>query len=375
MKKNLKKITQSLAYFLCIWIGNGFFLGTLMLLYPVRWWANLARNQHWDTRYETMGVLFLIFVLILVSYRISRALFRWQLTKQNGLSTFYSTVFPLGLSLLALGLLLQPNLVNGTSANAPLSKQFFIGSYPDEQKIKQLKEEGFTAIISLLHPAVVPFEPMLLKEERALAQKYQIKLIEAPMLPWVSNNTASLKRIASIAHQKGGKYYIHCYLGKDRVNLVKKHIQAIIGKDGVYGQSSHRTFEEMGHFERGELYRLADGVYLSPYPTNEEFLAFFLAGNVKSVVNLMDSTVNEQQRRIVEERDILEKANLRFSNLSADQNPKPSALKPIIDSILRLPKPVVIHHWKSDSEQAIRFMKAYQQQTNNRIIHLNSSHE
>ena len=76
---------------------------------------------------------------------------------------------------------------------------------------------------------------------------------------------------------------------------------------------------EMGHFERGDLYKIADKIYLSPYPTNEEFLAFFLAGNVKSVVNLMDSTSTEQKGRIIEERNILQNAGIHFSNLAVNQ--------------------------------------------------------
>ena len=366
---------ESQLYFLCIWLFTGFFLGTITLLFPVRWWATVARNEQWDSRFENLGVGILILLLIVLSFRMSRALFRWQLIKKNVWISLLSWFFPFSFSLLALALLLQPNLMNGNTLNTQLNQQFVVGAYPDEAKIKQLKKEGYTAIISLLHPAVVPFEPMLLKEEKAIAKKYNLTVIEAPMLPWVSDNSESLKLIETLARTSKGKYYIHCYLGKDRVNLVKKHISAIVGPESVLGKSTHRSFEEMGYFERGDLYRLADSIYLSPYPTNEEFLAFFLAGSVKSVVNLMDSTSNEQKGRIVEERKILQSEGIQFTNLSVTQTTNKQDLYSIIDSILLLPKPLVIHHWQSNSVHALYFMDAFKKQTQLTTINLNTKHE
>jgi protein tyrosine phosphatase (PTP) superfamily phosphohydrolase (DUF442 family) len=366
---------ESQLYFLCIWLFTGFFLGTITLLFPVRWWATVARNEQWDSRFENLGVGILILLLIVLSFRMSRALFRWQLIKKNVWISLLSWFFPFSFSLLALALLLQPNLMNGNTLNTQLNQQFVVGAYPDEAKIKQLKKEGYTAIISLLHPAVVPFEPMLLKEEKAIAKKYNLTVIEAPMLPWVSDNSESLKLIETLARTSRGKYYIHCYLGKDRVNLVKKHISAIVGSSAVIGEITHRSFEEMGHFERGDLYKIGDKIYLSPYPTNEEFLAFFLAGNVKSVVNLMDSTSTEQKGRIVEERKILQNAGIHFSNLTVNQTTNAQVLTTIIDSVLHLPKPIVIHHWQSNSVHAIHFINAFKKQTQLTAINLNTKHE
>ncbi len=374
MKTEKLVFAESQLYFLCIWLFNGFFLGTITLLFPVRWWATLARNQQWDTRFENVGVILLILLLIVVSFRVSRALFRWQLTKKNVWISLSFWLLPFAFSLLALALLLQPNLMNGHTENTQLNQQFVVGAYPDEAKIKQLKKEGFTAIISLLHPAVVPFEPMLLQEEKVLAKKYNLTVIEAPMLPWVSNNSESLKRIESIARSSKGKYYIHCYLGKDRVNLVKKYISGIVGSSAVIGETKHRSFEEMGHFERGDLYKIADKIYLSPYPTNEEFLAFFLAGSVKSVVNLMDSTSTEQKGRIVEERNILQNAGIHFSNLAVNQTTNAQVLNSIIDSVLHLPKPIVIHHWQSNSAHAQYFINAFKKQTQFTPLNLNTKH-
>ena len=38
---------------------------------------------------------------------------------------------------------------------------FMFGPYPDIDILKKIKREEYSAVISLLHPAVLPFEPQL----------------------------------------------------------------------------------------------------------------------------------------------------------------------------------------------------------------------
>lgn len=365
MKIQFAAITQSWFYFAFIWLCAGFASGTLILLFPLRWWINTVRANQFAEIYERLGVIGFILLLFLLSFWLSRKLFNWQKQQQRLVISFISGFFPLVFALAALMLLLQPQFINTTSEQQQVSQQFTIGSYPTEEKIKELKAEGYTGIISLLHTAVVPFEPVLLAQEKAAALKYDIKLVEAPMLPWVSDNTASLKIIEGIIRTNQGKYYIHCYLGKDRVNLVRNLISRLAGEALIEAEAhtARRTFEQMGNFERGDLYRLSKDIYLTPYPTKEEFLAFFLAGNVKTVVNLLDSTDVDDQKRIVEERDILKNGAIDFKNYTFHAIMPQNELLAMVDSVLKLPKPIVIHHWNTTCPEAVLFMKLYTQKT------------
>lgn len=370
MKIKPKKI----LLFLFIWLCIGFALGTLTLLFPVRWWVTYARQHQFSGGQENLGVLISMALLIVLSFLLSRCIYHWQLNAQSKRYTLLSVFIPFLFALGALMVLMQPQWVTDNDDNSKLSEQFTVGVYPTEEKIKALKEGGYTAIITLLHPAVVPFEPVLLSEEEKLARKYDIQLIKAPMLPWVSDNTTSLQTIERLAKNKNARYYVHCYLGKDRVNLVKNLLIRLSGEEAIKidSLSANRTFEQMKQFERGDLFRLAPGVYFTPYPTKEEFLAFFLAGEVKTVINLMDATNPDHQRRIQEEEEILKSSDIRFKNYTlniAHPNLK-ATLKHILDSIAHLPKPIVVHHWNTTCPEARLFMKEFAAQQQEKPIKL-----
>src|SRR5689334_18146270 len=151
-----------------IWLFTGFALGSLILLWPLRIWINYIRDNNYSATAETAGVLVLIGVLLIISFRASLALFHWHASRKKMIVTVFAIAIPLTSSSYALYLLMNPDMVNKGVNNAEVTQKITIGPYPTEKKIKELKEEGFTAVISLLHPAVVPFEPELLNKEEAL---------------------------------------------------------------------------------------------------------------------------------------------------------------------------------------------------------------
>ncbi len=363
--------------FLFIWVCTGFTLGTLTLLWPVRWWVTFARTNQYAARWENTGVLLLIALLIGCSFWLSRQIFLVQRKANQKKYTLLSTVLPFVCAFGVLTLFLQPELINDQQ-NAQVTEQFTIGPYPTEEKMTALKEQGYTAIISLLHPAVVPFEPTLMAQEEELAKKYKMNLIQAPMLPWVSDNEASLKIIETLARNKNERYYVHCYLGKDRVNLVKNLLVQLAGEEAIKIDklSANRTFEHMKNFERGDLYRLAPGIYFTPYPTKEEFLAFFLAGDVKTVINLMDSTNINHQKRIKEEYEILKNSDIQFQNyiLNVAHPNLKNELQQLLIAVNNVPKPVVVHHWNTVSPEARLFIKEFAKQNQQKPINLNQNH-
>jgi protein tyrosine phosphatase (PTP) superfamily phosphohydrolase (DUF442 family) len=377
-----KKITwyqwffNSWPFLLSIWLFIGFALGTLILLFPLRSWVSFARERQLSELGERMGVVVLILELVIVSFIISLKIFNWQKRKRKAAVTFAAIAIPLVLALSALALFMSPELVNRGSESSQLSQQFTIGPYPTEAKIRSLKKEGFTGIISLLHPAVVPFEPQLIHEEEEASKEIGIELIKAPMLPWIGDNTSSLNTIERLVKSGKGRYYVHCYLGKDRVNVVKNTIARITGdssKIRLETAHSQRTFESIKSFERGEIYKLADDVYLTPYPTNEEFLAFFLAGKVKSVVNLMDKSVKENGDWIEKEKSELQKTTVQFHLYSLREDAPAKTIQQVVDSVLSLPKPIVVHRWNTKSEATLQFRKLFFRKTGIAALNLSTN--
>ena len=346
-----------------IWLFTGFALGTVILLWPLRIWINYVRDHNYTDITEKIGVMILIMLLIIISFRISLTLFKCHVTNKKVIVTLLVIIFPLIASACALYLFMNPDIVNKGTANEPVTQRFTIGPYPTEEKIKELKKEGYTTVISLLHPAVVPFEPELLNKEEILLKKYNMQLIKAPMLPWIADNSASLKIVEDVVKNGKGKYYIHCYLGKDRVNVAKNLILRLSGSVSNMTTENNRTFEGMGSFERGNIYKLDTACYMPPFPTDEEFLAFFLAGQIKTVVNLMDSSVEENKPWIQKERTALASNGIVFKNMAIDVKSSPKEIENVIDSILALPKPLVVHHWNTTCPESKLFRKFYYQKT------------
>ena len=170
------------------------------------------------------------------------------------------------------------------------NSRFTFGSYPSKEELMQLKEEGYETIITLLHPAVTPFEPVLLKEEEKLCKEAGIKLLSIPMLPWISENEEAIEKIKQIALKPTGKYYVHCYLGKDRVNVVKRLITSFSENKQVKfnDKENARSLDNLKMMERGPVSKLGIGIYYSPYPTDEEYMGYVIAAGVQQVISLMD---------------------------------------------------------------------------------------
>ena len=122
--------------------------------------------------------------------------------------------------------------------------RFIFGAYPDEATLRRLKRDGVTAVISLQHPAVLPFEPASIEAEKKAARAVGVRFIHAPMLPWVSENQAALEQIRRIAQSGAGVYYVHCGLGRDRTNVVRRMLAA----DGV-STATHRSIAKASTFE------------------------------------------------------------------------------------------------------------------------------
>jgi protein tyrosine phosphatase (PTP) superfamily phosphohydrolase (DUF442 family) len=358
------------AFLAFCWLFNGFAMGTVILLWPVRIWVNYVRDNNLPGYLEPAGVVVFIVVLVIASFRLSLQIFQWQLLTSSRLWRVASLGIPAVAAAIALWLFLHPDIINKGENNTSVSEKFTLGPYPDEAKIAELKKAGYTDIISLLHPAVVPFEPRLIKEEEGAAAKANIHLIRAPMLPWIGDNEASLKTIADIVKNGKGKYYIHCYLGKDRVNVVKNLIVRLSGSINGATEESQRTFEGAGAFERGELYRIDTGVYVTPYPTDEEFLSFFLAGHVKTVINIMDSTANDAKPWVTKEMLALKQNAIVFKQVAIHINTTEEAFNKLVDSIRVWPKPLVIHHWNTACPESVLLRKAYYNLTKSQQVNL-----
>jgi hypothetical protein len=174
-----------------------------------------------------------------------------------------------------------------------VGSRFTFGPYPDADRMAGLGREGFTGVISLLSP-VVPFEAVLLGQERAAAAAAGLELIEAPMLPWVSENRSSLDRIRALASAADGRYYVHCYLGRHRADLARDVIETTVGRV----DASRLATRLRPRFSRGALVRVGPYVVLGPRPTKDEWFPPLVRAGFRRVVaiDLENAALIDEER-------------------------------------------------------------------------------
>lgn len=339
----------STPVFLFLWLPAGFVLGTLTLLGPVRWWAKACRYLDLSQRAENGGVFVMLGFLFMISGYAARIITNILESSGRGrrIVTFMAV---LAISGGAMAAWMHPALMSGSMGAEQHSARFTFGPYPDEMRMIRLKRDGYT-IVSLLHPAVAPFEPKLLGDEKKLALRIGIPLIHVPMLPWISGNAEALATIRQLAADPARRYYVHCYLGKDRVRLVRRALEqtgASLSAESV--KRRRRSIQDAVTLERGRVYRLASDVYVTGYPTEHEFMRYVLSGEIRHVVALLDAKEPEDRALIEQERAMLQQFGVPFTFVQSDKGRFDShRVRDVVRRIAEMPKPVLVHAFLSPS--------------------------
>ena len=313
-----KNKIQSIILFLYIWLCIGFPMGLWILLAgPSKWLSEYARSTDMEISKENIFGKLIIILYVIVAFLL--ALFIHRIIKRST-SKMIKWMLPGILTLILLTSVyifsFHPQWLISYSGEIPARNvemkqdensdqlEFVFGSYPNEEMIKSLKEQGYNGIISLLHELVVPAEPSLMKDEIEIAKKYGIKVINMAMLPWISGNEETLQFAKKFIETEKGLYYVHCYLGRDRVNIFKSAAQKYGVKSTTESTVINRKLEDKPNWERGDYFKLEDGVYLTPYPTDDEFMKYVLNDYFKTVISLLDNKVERNQKWIRKENKL-----------------------------------------------------------------------
>ena len=360
--KRTKFTWRSSITFLYLAFCLGFPLGLLVLtIGPAAWMASYAQKTNMSLSLEsTLGkviiLLFLIFT-ILIALWLTKVVGR---IRNKGLRFL---IFALPFAALVASLFIfsfKPQVMVANTQGIQEAQikgvgkvQFILGSYPDRTHLDLLKYEGYTAVISLLHEMVVPAEPVLIEEEKENAEQAGIKIIRIPMLPWISGNEEAVQKIKDLAVNGKGKYYVHCYLGRDRVNVFKTIVksQAAEALEANASLVKTRSLDDLTQFERGSIIKLVEGVYLTPYPTEEEMFGYLLNGTYKMVICILDPSDPADKTRIQEEMKIFDNYGVKLKNIPITKSNK-KQVQMLVDSIKKMEKPLVIHGYRVNNELA-----------------------
>jgi hypothetical protein len=233
--KNRREITRQIwsvflfcLYYLCI----GFSLGTLALNFFVRSLVSYIRKTGWMESYEHWFVIAVIIFLIVFTFFLTKWLILWARTSGSRLEKYSLFIICWVFFFIALAFWLTPK----SAINAPLvassDGRFVIGPYPDLATLKSLKKKGFTGVISLMSPLIIPFEPILMKREKKNLSHLDLKYINIPMVPWIHKNTGAIREIKALATSTGKfKYYVHCWTGIDRTRIFLLLVNSVTSTD------------------------------------------------------------------------------------------------------------------------------------------------
>ncbi len=217
-------------------------------------------------------------------------------------------------------------------------QRIVFGPYPDAERLEELEGEGYDGVIALLSPKV-PFERVLLKQEEENGKDIGIRVYSRPMLPWITGNEASLESIRTLAVQKDKQFYIHCYLGKHRVDIVRQELEA---------KAPDPTEKEVDlpyRFERGRVVTYeGERIILGPYPTDEEWFEFVLRRDVEEVVSTLDPDNPDDVPWIEKERKIAGENGIKFTLMTLDPlSPDPAAAQEIARYAQNTDRKVYVH--------------------------------
>lgn len=352
MTERTRARIKHLGVFLYVWLMLGFFTGTLLLVGPVRWITGYYRQAGRESA-EDIAMLVVIALFVILS-----ALLAWFAVRQmrRFRSPAAARSVPVLLTCAAVGCLylwsnpaLMAGVAGGASGQVTMDggAEFVFGPYPDRARLEALKSENYTAVVSLQHPSVLPFEPPGIAAEQQAAREIGLTFIHAPMLPWISANDESLERIRALAREEGRRYYVHCGLGRDRVNVVKRMLEREGARVAVGdGYRNARTFgvrhaEGNKPMERGRLMPLASDVFLIPYPNKHEMFGNMLSGQVAHVLVLLDPADPQQQPWIAEARQRFTEFHVphSFDTLAAGDY---ASARRLVEHARTLSRPLVI---------------------------------
>lgn len=332
-----------------------------LLAGPSKWVLEAALKYSWSEHKEKLVQQGVILVLFLVSFKLTVYFKRFFLSNSPAFLRYFS------LSLLVLLFLssvyvfsFKPEIfikLSGSSSedfnqssvgSSGQNIEFVMGAYPDLNELKRLKRAGYAGVVSLLHELVIPAEPNLIREEDQNAKEAGISLTRIPMLPWVSGNNESILKIQKLAREGKGKYYVHCYLGRDRVNVFRKIIRDMGAKSVSLQADVVRHIDDLPKFERGKYTKLSTGAYLIPFPTDDEFFGYILNGQINSVVSLLDARNPNDTLWIAKEKTVLARYGVKYINLPVPSVNDLAALKIFTDSFPKIKKPLVVHKFSSN---------------------------
>ena len=309
---------------------------------------------------ETLIVIILLFVISILAF----ITFFHLLKSENNFLRILVPIIVFVAVFFSISILLNPIIIS----NSPVKQiikinqaQFLISSYPNRQQIEKLKQNDFKAVIALLHPSIILFEGKMLKDEIENAALCKLRVISVPsLLPWDVSNKTEIEKLIDSIKNTNGKYYVHSYFGNNRIDKFVDLLQERNKHETKIKKSDVISLDNIKTMERGEVIKLSEEVFFTPFPTDSEFENIIKPANIKSIVSLLDDKNPSDTSWINKEGKICKANSIPFFV-------KPISIYPYDASgvfettlfVRALPKPVIIHALNTNSLMSEAFIQTF----------------
>ncbi|MCX6151598.1 MAG: hypothetical protein NTX22_13810 [Ignavibacteriales bacterium] len=309
------------------------------------------------------SVVSLIIVITILFFYLAIVAFAFLLRTKNNLVSILIVLTIIVTAIFSAGIWMNPALISGSRSEQVLNiknASFTIGTFPNNKMLSKLKDDGYDAVISLLNPSVFPFESSLLKDELFNASLTKIKIIEIHLLPWNTLEKSRIKNLLDTLINKKGKYYIHSYLDNNRINVFRKVLLELRNNLAVKPAKSRIPLDNVNNLERGEVIKLANDIYFTPYPTDDEFDKIIFPSGVRSVVALLNDKNPDDTSWINKEAKLLKQKSIQYFLKPVSIYPyDASGVFEITLFVRALSKPTIIHAVNTNSLISEAFIQTF----------------
>lgn len=309
-KKTFSKFLLWFTFLSTLGVGGGIFF-LLFAVVPIeqnytdRGWSQFKIDS--IMKYYVIGWVVFGFIASFIYYKFIVAKEKWKLS-----ITFAVATIALCCGALYYFLNTGSALVQGSQGEVVEGDRFTFGPYPEQEDIERLYEEGYDGIITLLNPTL-PIEKPLLDKEKRNAEEAGMALHSLPMLPWVGDNSESIEKVKQLIQQDDKRYYVHCYLGRHRVDVIKQVINEELG------ETYKLLFLQPTTLERGSLFYFnEEQILIGPFPTDEEWFTRISRAEVEEVISVLEP---RHEKWLEKERQVTTELGMQFTHMPISANP------------------------------------------------------
>lgn len=340
MKNSISKIFLWFVLLSTFGVGGGI-LFLLFAVVPIEEWYV---TRGWSQFHIDQVMKYYVFGWVIFGFIISFIYYYYFVKKEKWISSIILCIASVVLCGVALFYFLNTNsgVVQASQGEVETGGRFMFGSYPEKEDLERIKAEGYDGIIALLSDTL-PIEKPLIDKLKSNGEEVGIEIYSMPMLPWVGDNAATLKKIEELVQKDDKRYYVHCYLGRHRVDVVKQLLSKYETKqiEVLVLQSTS--------LQRGNLYYdSANEVLFGPFPVDEEWFTRIKRGEVQEVVSIIDVNKAENYREL--EKKYAAELNMKYIEKPIPSDYTLNQLQEIVNYLQASKEKVYVHNFLVDEK-------------------------